>query len=554
MRVQKTIKENKALIWIIALAALFLLWNVSKVDLIGDDAHYTIRSIGFVDMMFSDQQTTPINWFDHFPWWANLSFHDHPALLFLIQHVFLSISETLFFAKLPYILFSLSTIFLLYLFVKKNDNKNLAIWSATFIFLNSLFLWVGRTAYLESGVAFFVLLAIYYFFKFIEKQNYWPYFGLTLGLAILTKYNTLFLLPTIFVYLLLSKREMLRKKQFYYALILMIITISPSIIYNIMMYKTVGHFDYQFSRLFGQDTPWKATGATLDLKNIVSIFTTLAKSITYPYLILSALGFWWGLKQKKTIIQFFSIAVIFITIMFSLTGAGIWHLSIYNIFFAPAAAYGFLFILEKIKNKRTKKILISIIFAYLLIIAFQAHITTKNFLSIYPGLSNSIAKSENVGIYQMDVFLKDLIEKNKITDVRDGYREIKSKKKSLTKRYGSSEYSKQKPATEFDHMIVYDENINWFGELWLFKRRRFYHNLPILSTDEFARFGDQISIKKLYLIRPTEYSFLENTISNRGEEMEGVFIEQGIKPEVVTKSNGQEVYKIYTIELSNSSI
>jgi len=135
----QNLKIDKPLLYILIITAFLMLVRISQVDFTGDNSHYAVRSLGYVDTMFSDQQTTPLNWFEHFPWWANLSFHDHPALLFFVQHIFLSIHESIFFAKLPYVLFSLGTLILVYQGAKENYGEDIAFWSTLFLAFNSLF-------------------------------------------------------------------------------------------------------------------------------------------------------------------------------------------------------------------------------------------------------------------------------------------------------------------------------------------------------------------------------------------------------------------------------
>ena len=75
--------------YIFLVATFFIFCRISFVDMVGDDAVYSLRSVGYLDFMFADTQTTSLDWFKVFPAWANLSFHDHPPLLFVIQHIFL---------------------------------------------------------------------------------------------------------------------------------------------------------------------------------------------------------------------------------------------------------------------------------------------------------------------------------------------------------------------------------------------------------------------------------------------------------------------------------
>src|SRR3989338_9235223 len=118
IRVEKFLAENKKLLFILLLAAAFILPGISQVD-----------------------------WYDKFPWWAFLSFHDHPFLLFFVQHFFISLHESLFFAKLPYVLFSLGSVAILYWWMKEEYNEDMAQMSAIFLALNPLFIWTARTGF-----------------------------------------------------------------------------------------------------------------------------------------------------------------------------------------------------------------------------------------------------------------------------------------------------------------------------------------------------------------------------------------------------------------------
>ena len=74
---------------IVCLAGFFRLFRIARADMVTDAAHYAFRAIGYLDYVSINTQTSPIVWFDFMPWWSFLSFHDHPGLVFLIQHFFL---------------------------------------------------------------------------------------------------------------------------------------------------------------------------------------------------------------------------------------------------------------------------------------------------------------------------------------------------------------------------------------------------------------------------------------------------------------------------------
>lgn len=546
----KEININKKLYYILLLATVLMLIRISQVDFLGDNAHYTIRSLGYVDHMFSDQQTTPLNWFEHFPWWANLSFHDQPPLLFLVQHIFLTMRESIFFAKLPYVLFSLGTIFLLYIMLRKPYGEKMALWSALFLSINSVFLYTVRAGFMEAGVIFFVALSIYSFFKFLENKKYWWLFGASLGLCFLAKYSTFFLVPSFITYILITNRKLFQNKKLYFALGLSILMASPVIIYNLMMFQTTGHFDYQFARLFHQTRPWVASDVN-GIENPIALFKNYANAVSYVYLFFAFGGIIYGLTQKK--LKFISISLFFLIVFFLITGSGTNHQNLLNLFLAPALGFLAVEVSEKIKFT---KFLVWIFMIYLFIFAVNSHILIKPFGQKYKGLLISSAPSVNLGMYQLDKYLNDLIKKENIKSVRDGYVELKSKNSRLKKEYGTKPEALLTKAGTYPHMIVFDDNLDWFAELWPYKRRRFFYNMPILSTEELQKFGPDITIGTTYFIKATENTALEGAIGWREfpEEFEQALLEQGFEPEDrIYRTDGKEVFKVYMINAQYES-
>lgn len=541
----KKFNIDKKLYYILALAAGFILIRISQVDFLGDNAHYTIRALGFVDHMFSDQQTTPLNWFETFPWWANLSFHDHPPLLFIVQHLFLRVHESIYFAKLPYVLLSLGTIFLLYIILRDRYGQNSALWSSLFLALNSIFLYTARAGFMEAGVIFFVVLSIYFFFKFLQNHKYWWLFGISLGLCFLAKYSVFFLIPSYLTYIFITDRKLFKNKKLYLALALSILIFSPVIIYNAMMYKTTGHFDYQFSRLFHQNRPWVASNVG-GPGNPLAFLNSYGQAASYLYLLLSSVGILYSLKKGK--LKFFSLSLLFLILFFLFTGSAAHHQNLLNLFFAPGLGW---LAANLSESKKIFKVFVWVFVVYLFLFAFNSHILVKPFWTKYIGWTVSSTPSVNAGIYQLDKYLDDLIKKENIKSVRDGYVEMKSKKASLKKKYGTKPEALTIPAKEYPQMIIYDDNLNWFAELWPYKRRRFFGNLPILSTEELKRFLEDIEIGTTYYIKTTENTYLESEIAWQDFpiEFEQALIRQGVEPlDRIYRTDGQEAFRVYKID------
>ena len=110
-------KKKYILIAILLLAAVLRLWGLEYGDPRGDEVLYAFRAIGPLDFDKAEFQTTPLEWFDgSIPSWTKLSFHDHPPLVFWVQHFFISVfgENTLAF-RLPSALLGIASVYLIYL-------------------------------------------------------------------------------------------------------------------------------------------------------------------------------------------------------------------------------------------------------------------------------------------------------------------------------------------------------------------------------------------------------------------------------------------------------
>ena len=253
-------RNKKILIAIMALAGILRLWGLGSTELVFDESFYSFRSIGWLDYLESSYQTTPVQWLNgvNMPWWLNLSFHDHPPLFFLVQKIFFNLfGDSLFVSRLPSAIFGILFVYLIYLTSKKLFKKEeVGLVSAFIVAISFAHVSLSRMAMMESVLFFFILLNIYYFLQLLENKKYWWRFGLTFGLAMLTKYIAVFLIPTYLVYLLIFRRDLFKNSKLYLALILAVIIFSPVIVYNIYSYKSFGHFDLQLAYVLKQNTPW----------------------------------------------------------------------------------------------------------------------------------------------------------------------------------------------------------------------------------------------------------------------------------------------------------
>lgn len=537
--------KNKYLKLILLLAVILIFPFLSRVDITGDGAVYSTRAIGRLDFMFANQQPTPLQWFPQMPGWAHLSYHDMPPLVLLIQHFFLRIDESIFFAKLPFALMGLGTIIFTYLWVKRLYGERLALLTTFFLAVNASFVWLTRFPRLEMGVIFFCSASLYFLALFLENKKYWPAFGASLGLLLLTKYTAIFFIPAVIIYLAIQKRELFRARELYFVGGTAFLFLMIPIIYNLMMYRATGHFDLQISRLLGQDSPWHLSGATGSFfANLANIFFFIGRSASFPYLGLFLGGVIWSFfRAKKYILPL--LCLLFLTLEYAYSGADGHFLTVYALFTALFMAI----FLEECRSSLPRfdqwgKFALGALGLYLIFFAVETHSLARPGVGRVGWGHGLMSSAVSYGMYELDVYLDKLVVENKIDNRVDFYRDLKNKDTRLAK-YLLPPTVRPSLAT----VIVYDQNIDWFSRVWLFERRRLYHNLPIISAVEFAGLPEAIKgeIKDSYFIRATEFANLDSA-EFRNElflQFEKYFQEKNIHPDLLKRRDGEVAYRVY---------
>jgi 4-amino-4-deoxy-L-arabinose transferase-like glycosyltransferase len=250
-------KRHFLLLTILIIATFLRFYGLTRADVITDENLLAFRSIGYIDYFASPYQTTPLEWLDpEIPGWTKLSFHDHPPLFFIIHFLFFKIlGVSIFVMRLPEVIAGIASVFLLYLIGKQLFSPKVGLVASAMMAITAYPVWISKIALQESLVIFFNLLTIYFFIIALKNDKFFLLAGASLGLGLLTKYTVLATALVCFLYLIIYRREIFLKKNFYFGVLIVFLLFSPVIIYNLKLYQTVGHFDLQLSYLLGQDTP-----------------------------------------------------------------------------------------------------------------------------------------------------------------------------------------------------------------------------------------------------------------------------------------------------------
>lgn len=543
---------------LITLVALGLrLGRLSAGDPMNDEVAIAFRAVGLVDS-FNDPtiQSTPWEWFDpSIPWWARISFHDHPPLVFLIQNFAMRVfGETLWAARLSAAVFGIASVYLLWLIASRLFSPTVGLLAASLLATTVNHVYISRTAQQESYVIFFILLVLYFSVKALENKNYLIWTGVAAGLAMLTKYTTLILLPIFATYLLIYRRDYFREKKLWVGAFIMLLLFSPVIIYNWNLYQAVGHFDFQFHYLFGQSAkewplePGKETGSLAE--RLTAFIPRLAASNSWLFLAIfaaSALAFLiellrnFGLTHKKYGPVALTSGCFFILILF--IGPAIRFLTVLTPFMALATAAG----LESLRQKIPKAVWLA---AMTLIIAFEIFYSLNNQIRAYPQGSTPWLASPlryenyNWGYNELEEYLaKELGGKYPALTFETKFKFVEDLQKasaSLAQKRRVRPYSRP-----YSALIVYYGDFDPQPELWIFSRRLMYHGWPIMTFDDYERALTQAGNEIYKKAGFEEHYFISRTNIKLPENL-AVRV-KGVEPAVISNRRGEEVFRVYKL-------
>ena len=554
------------LLGILLLASFLRLWNLSSGDPLSDEVLYSFRAIGPMDFDEAAEQTTPLEWFDpYIPSWTSLSFHDHPPLVFWIQHLFMNIfGETRVGFRLPSALMGIASVYLVYLLGKRLYSNPAGLIASGLLAVNAYHVTISRLGLQESYAIFFILLSSYLFLLSLKNDRYLIWTGTALGLAFLTKYTAFILIPTFLAYLLIFKREYFSNKKLWLGAGVSILLFSPVLIYNYKLYQAVGHFDFQFSYLVGQNPEvWKISPGKEQFPTFSSRLTSFLPYLIWfmPWVFLAlAISSWayfiFSLKNNWNILKtnfFPGLHIFWISLFIILViGPSLRFLSLLLPFLALLAG-AFLYEIHARYPQFKKPFLI----ALGLIVAWETFYTINSQLLAYPvgkvywAYSDTRAENYNWGFNQLEDFLtKELRGKMPAFAFESRYHFIEEiQKKSL-------DTALKEKRTRYPVLILYDKNISSIPQLWILDRLQIYHAWPVVPVETYAKFLNEkgadyfkrVGIEKIYLIIPTENvpQKKEHLKTTMGASFEAELVRRSIEPIRILNKRGGEVFRIYS--------
>ncbi len=538
------------LVGILACAFFLRIIFLSAGDPLTDEVLYGFRAVGMLDFDEAHDQTTPLEWFDArgIPWWTRLSFHDHPPLVFFIQHISMKIlGETNFGFRFPSVLFGVASVWLLYLTAKRLFGTKTALLAAFVLSVTANHVYISRTGLQESIVIFFVLLVCYFFLRALDDDTYLLWMGVALGLGALTKYTTFFLVPVLCVYLLLWRREYFLNKKLWFGVLIAIALFLPVIIYNIELYRAVGHFDFQFSALTGERPevwkiqPGKEIGSLGE--RIEQFVPRLYRSGSWVFITLFFVSLFVFPRRRPDI--FFTIVVLFLLahILF-IIGPSFRFLSMLTPFMALALAHALCLLLKRWRFFGTIFIAIFILFELLYTVNSQI-IPYPRGLEVW---AYSPVREEQYrwGYNELGNYIENELSGKRPAQVFDMRYAFLNKLHEQTIADGA-----RAKLPLYSAVVIYDANIQKMAQLWLLDRLNIYHAWPVINTEQYIAYlrdvGGRDEFKNHYFIRATDAVQLlpKENQSPVAAQFEDGLVKRGAIPVLIHNKRNDTAFRIY---------
>lgn len=489
-------REKQLLIAVLLIAALLRLWALGAGDPVNDEALIAFRAVGMLDFDEAPTQPTPLEWFDPArPFWTRLSFHDHPPLVFLTQHIFMRVfGERVWAFRLPSALLGIASVYVLYLVGRRLYGKRAGLAAATVFGFTLNSVYISRVGMQEAYVIFFVLLTLYAFLCALERRRWFLWVGVALGLGLLAKYTAAVIVPALLLYALLFRRDIFRMRQFWIGAGIALLLFLPVIFYNVQMYRAVGHFDFQFSFIFGQQpkewlsAPGKEIGTLGERLRV--FFPRLIATHSWVFLFLSAasvVGFFAALARNARVVlrrhALLLFAGGFVVLLLLAIGPSFRFLAMLTPFFALAAGV----CIAKALEGRWKNARAAAFGGLLLFEAFYAANNQWRASPIGPELwfsSRVRQESADLGFNGLGAYFQ---------------REFSGRLPALTfnVRYQFLETLRQRAIDEgiaqraelYPALVVFDGEFSRaerIARLWALDRLLIYHAWPVIDSGSYA--------------------------------------------------------------------
>lgn len=184
-------------------------------------------------------QTLPLTGDEAYYWqWSRHlapGYHDHPPLVGWLIRAGSIFGRSPFWVRFPSVILSFLSGIFFFLFSKSilQDAKKAFESLCLFAFI-PIFSICALAIFPDAPLVFSWSFFLWSAWKWRADDRYWPLMGLAIGLGALSKLMGLFLLPSLLLYIAVSKeeRKLLKRPSFYFAVLLALFMILPFLYWN----------------------------------------------------------------------------------------------------------------------------------------------------------------------------------------------------------------------------------------------------------------------------------------------------------------------------------
>ena len=369
--VDRLFSMDKASIYLLIIVFLgFILRIIAAINLTvsADDMHFTIHAIDFLKS-------------------GKLVVYDQSASLwYYLTDIFYNIfGINQFASRFSAVLFGTLSIIVIFFLTKEFFNGKIAL-IASFLLAVSPFHIKNTIAEMDVTVMFFVMFSMLMFIKGLksEKNKFFIFSGLLLGIAVFTKVYVLLFIPVSLAYAIyknkVDKKEYidkkLLKKLFIFLVFVSVFTI-PSLTHNYLLYKDKGFMDFIYTNAlgigketatqyyswdtgFGDKADWRGFFLGKSKHNGYSATPTSIQALSIVYytdpivFVLGIIGLIFCFFRKKDYFMYFVFILIFVFFYLASRILLPKHYIFLLVALVPAAAYLISLIDEKIRIKIDK--------------------------------------------------------------------------------------------------------------------------------------------------------------------------------------------------------
>lgn len=337
----------------------------------------------------------------------------HPPLFYLVLNLWVKVvGSGVIQMRLLSVIFSLVTIWLVYKIGSLLKDKRTGLWTAILVGVNPLLIYYSQELRMYSMMTMFLMGAVYFWVKIIKnketKKIWWIGFNLTIFLAFLTFYGSVFMSVVLILYLI-WQRKLKGFLGSIWGLLLAIAVISPLLLTQLKM----------SGQMLNEVTNWSLVLGKVNLKNLVLIPLkfSIGRVSWYPknwyYLIggsWSLIVFGLAIKQmiKNKRLLWLLVAPIILGVLFSFKSPLMQYFRF--IYLVPVVALG----LAEVKNKWIKFGLVLGFLGFSGFYLLNSNMHREDWKSVAASLGNGTkvymieSFSDPIKFYNSTVFIKDI--------------------------------------------------------------------------------------------------------------------------------------------------